>query len=278
MIKFNIQKLRELIEKIYLLSGIKVSIFDENQNEILYYPDKYSSYCKLIRSTEKGTSICLAADKRRFDECKKTGKALIYECPFGLTEIFSPILIKGVVVGFITLGQIVSEKTNVNFLIDNASRLGLDRENVQNAINCSEKKKESVVVACSFVLEACAKYVYVDRYIEIKNDEFANKITEYIQNNIREKITVDSLCGEFHISRASLYKVFKSYVGTTIADYLKKLRIEKARELLSETNMLIREIAIEVGHDYNYFTKVFTMVTGVTPKKYQLMNSKKSLK
>ncbi len=278
MIKFNIQKLRELIENIYLLSGIKVSIFDENQEEILYYPDKYSSYCKLIRSTEKGTSICLAADKQRFDECKKTGKAQIYECPFGLTEIFSPILIKGMVIGFITLGQIVSEKTNVNFLIDSASRIGLDREDVRYAINCSEKKKENIVMACSLVLEACAKYVYADRYIEMKNDEFANKITDYIQNNMREKISADSLCEEFHISRASLYKVFNLYVGTTVADYVKKMRIEKAKELLSETNMLIKEIAIEVGQDYNYFTKIFTTVTGVTPKKYQSLNSKKSLK
>ncbi|MFA7032007.1 MAG: PocR ligand-binding domain-containing protein [Bacilli bacterium] len=276
MIKFNLEKLRNLLENIYLLSGIKVSIYDEKQNEILYYPYKYNSYCELIRSTKAGTAICLKADHERLEECRLTRQSKTYICPMGLTEVFAPILIKGELVGYITLGQIISNKTDLKALLKNAINLDLNETKVQKAIQSIDKKTEELINASTLILAACAKYVFFDRYIEIKNDDLANKISEYISDNLKEKITVDLLCQHFFLSRSMLYKIFHNYFSSTVAMYVQMMRVDKAKEYLLDTNLQIKEVAELVGQEYNYFSKIFHKVTGISPKKYQQLHNEKN--
>jgi len=275
MIKFNLEKLHNLIENIYLLSGIKVSIYDEKQNEILYYPYKYNHYCELIRSTETGTAVCLEADHKRLEECRISGQSKTYICPMGLTEVFAPILIKGELVGYIILGQIISNKTDLQALLKNAISLNLDETKVQNAIHSINKKTEELINASTLILAACAKYVFFDRYIEVKNDDLANKISEYISGNLKEKITVETLCQHFFLSRSTLYKIFRNYFTSTVAMYIQTIRIEKAKEYLLDTNLQIKEVAELVGQEYNYFSKIFHKVIGVSPKKYRQLHNEK---
>ena len=64
--------------------------------------------------------------------------------------------------------------------------------------------------------------------------------------------------------------MFKKAVGTNFVDYLTRVRIERAKELLCCTSLQVSEIADQVGfRDYRYFSQIFKKYTGYTPREFQ---------
>lgn len=275
MIRFDLVKLEELIINVHKLCHIKVSVFNDKFEEILFYPFKYNRYCQLIRSKKEGTAVCLKADSERLLECKRTRKAKTYICPMGLTEVFSPIIINGIVVGYLALGQIISDNTNIAMMFKAAEQFGLKREDIQSSIDEIEKIPQSLIKASALILDACTKFVYVDNYVGYLNNDLLDQIVDYIENNIHLKLTVDVLCKKFYLSRNNIYHIFKNNFNLTIADYVKNRRIERAKNLLKDPSYSISEVALKIGQEYNYFSKVFYKEVGITPKKYQLQNMNK---
>lgn len=273
MIRFDLVKLEELIINVHKLCNVKVSVFNDKFEEILFYPLKYNKFCRLVRTTEEGTNICLQADNERLLECKRTKKAKTYICPMGLTEIFNPIIVHGNVVGYLSLGQIISDNTDINLMIKNALKLGISKDSIDNAINEVNKIPHSLIKASALILDACAKFVYVDNYVGYLNNDLLENIIEFIENNLHLKLTVELLCKKFYLSRVKIYNIFQNNFNLTVADYIKNRRIEKAKELLKDSSYSVSEVAFKVGQEYNYFSKVFYKEVGVTPKKYQKQNS-----
>jgi len=101
------------------------------------------------------------------------------------------------------------------------------------------------------------------------------KVQEYIENNYQSPLTLKELAYEANISPFYLSHLFAGKSGFSPYRYLIMIRIRKAKELMEKKNMLMKEIANEVGfEDPNYFGKAFKKVTGYTPKKYLKILSK----
>lgn len=85
-----------------------------------------------------------------------------------------------------------------------------------------------------------------------------------------ENIQLSGLAEKFFCSTAYLSKLFKRYVGMNYIDYVRKLRIEKAKELLKRTNMSIEDISEQVGWESSRrFRDAFKELEGVSPKEYR---------
>ena len=75
---------------------------------------------------------------------------------------------------------------------------------------------------------------------------------------------------KFEIGKTQLYEIAKQNYGVGIAEHIRILRIEKAKQLLENNRLPLAEIASQCGYkDYNYFITVFKRVVGISPKKYQ---------
>ncbi len=97
-----------------------------------------------------------------------------------------------------------------------------------------------------------------------------SKITEYLNEHIEEQITLDTLTKEFNINRNKLNDLFMQQASMTCLNYLLNLRMDLAKILLTKTELPISEISSRVGYpDSNYFTKVFSKQTGMTPSKFR---------
>lgn len=103
-----------------------------------------------------------------------------------------------------------------------------------------------------------------------KNERKAEKMLQYINNNYtRDDFTIYSICEEFHISESFAYQIFREVIGTSFADLLEQIRIEKACQMLSEKTYLIKDIALAVGYtNDNSFRRAFKRVMGVTPGEF----------
>ncbi len=96
-----------------------------------------------------------------------------------------------------------------------------------------------------------------------------NKAKQYIDENYMKELTLDDVSRVVNISSYYFSKVFKEETGENFIDYLTKLRIDAAKNLLKTTNKSMKEIAVEVGYsDPNYFSRNFKKYTGKTPTDY----------
>ncbi|MDZ7896695.1 MAG: helix-turn-helix transcriptional regulator [Arcicella sp.] len=73
-------------------------------------------------------------------------------------------------------------------------------------------------------------------------------------------------CVALRMSRSHIHRKLSEELGLSISDYIKQIRLEKAKDLLVQTNYPIYEIASKVGYsDANYFSRSFSKIYGVSP-------------
>jgi two-component system response regulator YesN len=100
-----------------------------------------------------------------------------------------------------------------------------------------------------------------------------NPILTYISENYNEKITLESVSKACNLSIFYLSKLFKKNTGMNFIDYINLYKIEKAKQLLENTDMSIINISISLGYDESgYFSKIFKKTVGVTPSVYRNSN------
>jgi two-component system response regulator YesN len=114
---------------------------------------------------------------------------------------------------------------------------------------------------------------HITRKIQGKKAEKGNSIIgraeKYIRSNFKDDITLEELSRKLNISPQYFSKLFKEETGYNFIEYLTFVRIEHSKQLLTTTNMTIKEICYSVGYgDPNYFSRLFKKNTGVSPTVY----------
>ena len=103
-----------------------------------------------------------------------------------------------------------------------------------------------------------------------KNNIILRPALEYIQINYSRAITLDEMASLCNISTSYFSKLFKKDLGDKFANYINKVRIKRAKELLQTTDMPILNISLDLGfEDCGYFIKVFKKLEGATPAVYR---------
>jgi ligand-binding sensor protein/AraC-like DNA-binding protein len=103
-----------------------------------------------------------------------------------------------------------------------------------------------------------------------KNNIILRPALEYIQINYSRAITLDEMASLCNISTSYFSKLFKKALGDKFANYINKVRVKRAKELLETTDMPILNISLDLGfEDCGYFIKVFKKLEGVTPAVYR---------
>lgn len=103
-----------------------------------------------------------------------------------------------------------------------------------------------------------------------KSATLIDKINEYIAENYMYKIGRNEIAGVFYLTPEYLAKLYKKKTGITVKEYINEHRINKAKELLSNKEINISNIAEEVGFEsFSYFSTVFKKSTGLSPKEYR---------
>ncbi|SEG09977.1 two-component system, response regulator YesN [Butyrivibrio sp. Su6] len=112
------------------------------------------------------------------------------------------------------------------------------------------------------------------RNVISKREERSNSIMktamDYIKDNFHKDISLDDVSRVVNISPYYFSKIFKEENGLNFIEYLTNVRIEKAKKLLEESDLSIKEICISCGYtDPNYFSRSFKKNVGVTPTEYK---------
>ena len=92
----------------------------------------------------------------------------------------------------------------------------------------------------------------------------------YIEQNYRDKLTVDQLAAKFSTSRRTFERRFKSATSNTVVEYIQRIKIEAAKRQLETGRKTIGEVMYDVGYtDVKAFRDVFRRITGISPAAYK---------
>lgn len=95
-------------------------------------------------------------------------------------------------------------------------------------------------------------------------------VAEWIRTNYYKQISVLRLANEFGYQADYLSVLFKKHMGSTLVQYVNKVRMENAKKLLADYGLPIKETAYVCGFpDEKYFMKVFKKTEGLTPTQYK---------
>lgn len=97
-----------------------------------------------------------------------------------------------------------------------------------------------------------------------------DRAARFISEHYCEDISLEMVADHLRVSQYYLSRLFNKEMGSSFTNYLTKLRVNKAKDLLEEGRLSIREVSAYVGYPNQvYFSKVFSRVVGQTPAKYK---------
>lgn len=270
---FNLVKLHSLLEDFYKLANIRITIFDEDFNELIAYPEELTTFCQIVRTDEHAYEECKKCDARACEIAAKQRKSFTYHCHAGMTESIAPLFLGNIVIGYLLFGQVLSYDSHEQAW-NKIKRLcsGYQIDMKQLEVSCCKQPliQKDFIESASHILQAVAYYLCLERMVSLHQQELPVQIDEYLSAHYTEDINVSTLCQEFQIGKTHLYEIVKQNYGVGLAEHIRNLRINKAKALLeNHPDMTLADIAFSCGFkDYNYFITVFKRIVGVSPRKY----------
>lgn len=271
-LKFNVEKLNELLKDFYILAKMRIVIFDDAFNEVIAYPNDPCPLCMLIRSYPQAREACRVSD---ISACRKSlskGELYIYKCHAGLTEACAPIKVGDVVMGYMMFGQITDTRNRTltaAAISEKCRKYGIDKEEISELAEKLGHRSDSTVKAAAKIMESCACYLWFSDLVSLAEESLAYKLDNHINSHIAEDLSVETLCIKLDISRSRLYELSRNRYGSGIAEHIRAKRIKYACKLL-DNDMLVKQICPLIGiEDYNYFSKMFKRYVGCTPTEYK---------
>ncbi len=99
---------------------------------------------------------------------------------------------------------------------------------------------------------------------------YIRQMRAYISEHLSEKLTLGEIADSVHLTSEYCCSLFKKHMGKTVFDYILAQRIDTAKRLITLGDLSLRSVAAEIGFtDYNYFSRTFKRLCGMTPGEYR---------
>ena len=170
----------------------------------------------------------------------------------------------------------VAIKNNYNLLRLNMKSIEVIKNLIQDIQNCnnsnefgSEILKESLFVQLMVLMNRLFLNSDKNRDIEdIQYDKTIEGVLNYINSNLENNLSIDTIASEFFISKYYLMRKFKNQIGSSIHNYVVQKRLILARSLISD-GLSMSSVCSRCGfNDYSSFVRAFKKVYGVSPSNY----------
>lgn len=270
----NIHKLKTILKEFYTITKIRIAIFDENFCSVAKYPDESPLLCRIIHDKTENLNLCTSCDKNAMTHVAKDKAPYIYRCHAGLTECVMPITANtGNPIGYIMLGHMYTaneQNDELDNIYSQCEKYGIERKDIENALSMLNVWDSEYIISAAHIIQYLASYILTENMYMLNPDDIPLKVADYIQEHYAEKIGMDDILQRFGIGKTTLYKLFTQKYDIGVAAYLRKTRLEHAKDLLLNTaGISIPAVCEKCGFENsNYFSVCFKKEYGLSPKAY----------
>jgi len=201
-------------------------------------------------------------------------------CPVGLCDTAVPVRLGDRLIGFLHTGQVFHKSPGPAqfaraFKLTNDWGVEADRKTLERAYYAGKvlpvREHESVVR----LLEIFAQHLSMlgnQVFFQQENAEppVIKRAKEFIIEHQTEELSLGQVARAVNTSTFYFCKIFKKFTGINFTDFLSRVRIERAKNLLLNPNLRVSEIAFEVGfQSLTHFNRVFKRILGQSPTEYR---------
>lgn len=130
---------------------------------------------------------------------------------------------------------------------------------------------DEIIVLLEHFFDEISKII--NTQVDKKNMIILEKVKDYVNEHYSEEMTLSDIAQSLHLNYYYLSTYFKNHTSENLTTYINRVKIEKAKQLLKESDTSITEISKIVGFsDHNYFSKVFKKYVMMTPSAYRRKN------
>lgn len=272
MLNYNLPLLQKLLQNLGLLVNTSVSYYDKDFRPTNAYSTNFDNhFCNQLKT--KMYDYCVRSDLKHFQKFNEGIDNFFYSCHAGLVEAAFKLYKDDETIGYILIGPFRdAEKQQEN--LETIKKLSVDQnfdsEQLFNAYLEIPEFHIEKYEALKNVLYALSDYAIVKKIFTINNNFFTSHIVPYIDEHLKDELSIEHLSKQFFLSKKQLYTLFDTAVHKTPKKFINEQRIIKAKNLIVSTDLALPIISETVGiNDYNYFIKVFKAYDNHTPMYYR---------
>jgi AraC-like DNA-binding protein/ligand-binding sensor protein len=235
-------------------------------------------FCAIMADKSRSCASCLRLQQRLSDQAQ--GGAQSLTCELGLCDTAVPIRTGDRVVGFLQTGQIFRKKPteaqfkhSLRLMTEWGMQIEMDRlkDAYFGTRVLSARQHDGVVKLLSIFAQHISM---VSNQILVQQENFEppaiTRAKQFILENQAEDLSLGQVAKSVNTSIFYFCKMFKKATGLNFTDYVSRIRVEKAKNLLLNRNLRVSEIAYEVGfQSLTHFNRVFKKVMGQSPTEYR---------
>jgi len=240
--------------------------------------EEENPFCALMAGTNEGCANCLKVQKELEEKAALEPKSL--HCFAGLCDSAVPIRVGDELVAFLQTGQILLHQPNGEEFSRTTKQLlswgadvnlkSLEEAYFQTKVFDPEQYNAMLRLLATFAEHLATISNSIEPEAGEPEPALVGNAKRYIRDRFQEKISLDEAARAVNASTRHFCKVFKQATGLTFTDYLARVRVEKAKNLLQNPHRRVSEIAFETGFDsISQFNRSFKRITGLAPTQFR---------
>ena len=236
-------------------------------------------FCAMLaESGHGGCAACLALQEKIADPAAKG--AVSATCFAGLCDTAVPVRVGEKLAGYLQTGQVALQPPTRKKFRRIAQRIvdwgiQVDLRKLEEAYFHSQVLTPERYAGAVRMLEIFASHIgSIGHQLAIQEGSTESPLTRrakaYVADHQADDLSLAEVAQALHVSTFYFCKMFKKATGLTFTDYLGRVRIERAKVLLADSNKRISEVAYEVGFgSLTHFNRLFRKLVGQSPTVYR---------
>jgi AraC-like DNA-binding protein len=239
---------------------------------------KESPFCALMAQKSRSCAACLQTQQALHETATHEPQSIT--CQLGLCDTAVPVRLGDKLIGYLQTGQVFRRKpTEAQFqrTLKLAREWGVESTEPEmraayfNSRLLSTREHDAMVKLLAIFAQHISMLM---NQIVVRQDNaeppVIAKAKEFIREHQAENLSLGQVAKAVNTSTFYFCKMFKKISGVNFTDYVSRVRIEKAKDLLLNPNLRISEIAYEVGfQSLTHFNRVFKRILGQSPTEYR---------
>lgn len=267
----RLKSLAALLDNMHRITGLKFALLDEQAREI-YTASYQTGFCMQLKRAPGGFQRCTACDREMLLRASDGEGMYQYRCHAGLIEVAVPVTEGGRTVATILFGQLLDNTPMELQWQHTRECCGWHPapDTLRSAFYDLRTLSTEEIRACAEIVHACVSEVRLQGLLEQVAQTDGDRLLGYIDRYYATDLSLDTLSRALSIGKTKLCAIAASESGMTVSRLIASRRVAVACRMLELSDDSIQQIAEAVGiPDYNYFSKVFKSIEGMTPSAYR---------
>lgn len=244
----------------------------------LHGKENENPFCALMAQTNGSCAACLEVQEKLTENTSDQPKTAV--CFAGLTDAAVPLRVGERLIGFLQTGQVMLHAPKQAQFDRTARKLvqwgmGVDLARAEEAYFHTKVLSKKQYASMLRLLSIFGQHLsLLSNQLSTRaagaEPQAVTRARNFIAQNQDRDVSLGEVAKAVNTSTYYFCKLFKKATGLTFTDYLSRVRIEKAKNLLLNPNARISEVAYEVGfQSLTHFNRMFRKLTGQSPSAYR---------